>query len=495
MISQHTYDFVEEFLKSPLKNLIKGDFVEASEGKTLEVENPSTKKIIANVAKGDAKDIDKAANVARFAFDNIWSKTKPNERQRLLFKLADLIEANAEKFALLESLDVGMPVMAAKMGLLPHIIAGLRYNAGWATKLNGETRETSLPGEWHTFTYREPMGVAGLITPWNVPLAIALNKMSAALAAGCTIVLKPAEQTPLSAIYLGQLINEVGFPEGVVNIVNGLGIDAGAAMVEHPLIDKISFTGSTIVGKNIIAKAAQTLKRTSMELGGKSPVIIFPDCDIEKAIDAVAKGIFGNTGQVCAAGSRLFAHKEVFDKIVEGIAQKAAKLKVGKGTDYSTEIGPVVSNKQLGRVLEYIESGRQQGAEVLVGGNAIDGDGYFIAPTVFTNTNKNMKIVQEEIFGPVLCATTFDDETIDDIANMGNNTEYGLNSVIFTRDISKAHKLARRLKAGNVRINTSFAMDPSMPFGGYKQSGFGRENGREGIESFTELKSVAIALD
>ncbi|MBN8649605.1 MAG: aldehyde dehydrogenase family protein, partial [Caulobacterales bacterium] len=267
MISQNTFDFVDEFLKSPLDNLINGNFKAANSGKVIEVENPSNKKTIATVADGDELDIDLAVKSARFAFDNIWSKTKPNERQRLLLKLADLIETNAEKFALLESMDVGMPVMAAKMGLLPHIIAGLRYNAGWATKLNGETRETSLPGEWHTFTYREAIGVAGLITPWNVPLAIALNKMSAALAAGCTIVLKPAEQTPLSAIYLGQLITEAGFPDGVVNIVNGLGINAGAALVNHPLVDKISFTGSTLVGKNIIAQAANTLKRTSMELG------------------------------------------------------------------------------------------------------------------------------------------------------------------------------------------------------------------------------------
>lgn len=495
MLEQINKDFVDNFLTRPATMFIDGDWCEAIDGAPIDVINPSNKEIIYASAGGGAKDIDLAVRAARRAFDGTWSKVKPAERARLLFKLADLIESRTEQFALLESLDVGMPYMMARMGLIPAVVAGIRYTAGWATKLNGETRDVSNPGEWHSFTYREAIGVAGLITPWNVPMAITMNKVAPAIAAGCTVVLKPAENTPLTALLLAELVAEAGFPNGVINIVTGLGTTAGAALVDHPLVDKISFTGSTLVGKHIISRCADTLKRVSMELGGKSPVFVFEDADLDKAIDGAAKAIFSNTGQVCAAGSRLFVHKKLFDKVIEGVAQKAKKLKVGAGTNFDTEIGPVVSDKQLERVMGYINSGIESGAEIVAGGKTIDGSGYFVEPTVFVNTNPEMQIVREEIFGPVLCAVPFDDENIDALADMGNNTIYGLNSLIFTNNISKGHKLARRLKAGNVRINTNFGLDPAMPFGGYKQSGFGRESGREGVEAYTELKSVAVFLD
>jgi phenylacetaldehyde dehydrogenase len=336
--------------------------------------------------------------------------------------------------------------------------------------------------------------VAGLIVPWNVPLMMAVTKMAPALAAGCTVVLKPAELTPLTALRLGELVLEAGFPPGVVNIVTGLGHLAGQALVDHPGVDKISFTGSTAVGKRILAAAGGNLKRVSLELGGKSPVFVFADADLERAIPAVARGIFANSGQVCAAGSRLFVHRAVADRLLRGVADFAASLRVGPGTDPQTEMGPVISAAQRDRVLAYVEAGRAQGADVLVGGSAGSGAGFFVQPTVLVNASADMTPVREEIFGPVLCTQQFDDESVDALAARGNDTDYGLSCSIWTRDLSRAHQLARRIRSGVVRVNAASAADFAMPFGGFKQSGWNRENGREGVEAYTELKSVAIDL-
>ena len=412
-----------------------------------------------------------------------------------MIRLADLVEQHGDELAYLESLNTGKPIKIARAFDVNLSVECLRYNAGWATKLNGETRNVSLPGDWHAYTLREPVGVVGLIVPWNVPLAMAVSKIAPALAAGCTVVLKPAELTPLTALRLGALCMEAGFPAGVINIVTGLGHQAGQAIVEHPGIDKVSFTGSTAVGKTLLASAAGNLKRLALELGGKSPVFIFPDADLDRAIEAASRGIFGNTGQVCAAGSRLFVHQKVADRVIQGIVQKAKQLRVGSGLAADTEMGPVISARQKQRVMGYIESGRAEGAEVLSGDQVLPEEGFYVAPTVMVNAQPHMKAVREEIFGPVLCTQLFDDHSLDEIASLGNQTHYGLSASIWTKDLRVAHQLVRRLKAGNVRVNAAAALDFAMPFGGYKQSGWGRENGREGVEAYTELKSVAIDLN
>lgn len=482
-------------LAQPLRLLIDGEWRDCQSGARLDITNPSTGQVFAQAAAGDAADIDAAVRAARRAFDaGSWTSMRPADRARLLWKLAEAIEKHGDELALLETLNTGKPLKMARAFDVTLAAECLRYNAGWATKLNGETRAVSLPGEWHAYTLREPVGVVGLIVPWNVPLAMAVSKIAPALAAGCTVVLKPAELTPVTAVRLGELIQEVGFPPGVVNIVTGLGTTAGQALVDHPGVDKVSFTGSTAVGKSILSSAGGNLKRVSLELGGKSPVFIFPDADLERAMDAAARGIFGNTGQVCAAGSRLFVHRSVFDQVIEGVAQRAKKLRVAPGLQSDSEIGPVISARQRERVMAYIDSGREEGAEVVAGGGALQGEGFFIQPTILVNTSSTMKVVREEVFGPVLCTQIFDSESIDDLAVRANDTDFGLSASIWTRDLSVAHKLVRRIKSGNVRVNASAALDFAMPFGGYKQSGWGRENGREGVEAYTELKSVAMDL-
>jgi len=374
-------------------------------------------------------------------------------------------------------------------------IEQLRYNAGWATKLAGETQEISMPGESFGYTLREPVGVCGQIVPWNFPLLMGVAKIAPALAAGCTVILKPAEQTPLSSVRLGELVLEAGFPEGVVNIVTGYGRTAGAALAAHPQVDKIAFTGSTATGRSIVDAARGNFKRVALELGGKSPTFIFADADLSRAIPAAAMSIFGNAGQVCAAGSRLFVHEAVADEVLEGVAAMARSLRVGSPLLQDTQIGPLISQVQLERVTGYIESGRSEGARVLVGGGRLGQPGYFMQPTVFVDTRPQMRVVQEEIFGPVLCAGRFNDKMdIDELASLGNATQYGLSSSIFTRDLSNAHRLARRLKAGTVRVNVAGGVDVALPLGGYKASGWGRENGRAGVEAYTEIKAVTMAL-
>ena len=483
-------------LSQPLKMLIDGEWVSSQSGARMDVINPSNGQVLVQESLGGAYEVDLAVQAARRAFESgPWSRMRPAERTRLLLKLADALEQNGDELALLETLNTGKPLKMARAFDIGMAAECLRYNAGWATKLSGETRNVSLPGDWHAYTLREPVGVVGLIVPWNVPLAMAVSKISPALAAGCTVVLKPAELTPLTALRLGELIQAIGLPPGVVNIVTGLGHEAGQAIVDHPGVDKISFTGSTVVGKSLLASAAGNLKRVALELGGKSPVFIFPDADLDRAMDAAARGIFGNTGQVCAAGSRLFVHRSVADRVIEGIVQRARALRVAPGLSPDCEIGPVISARQRERVMGYIDSGRAEGAEVVAGGQAVQGEGYFIQPTVLVNTRPDMKVVREEIFGPVLSTQLFDDDSLEQLAARGNNTEYGLSASIWTRDLRTAHQMVRRLHAGNVRVNAAVALDFAMPFGGYKQSGWGRENGREGVEAYTELKSVAIDLN
>ncbi|CAG4882283.1 phenylacetaldehyde dehydrogenase [Georgfuchsia toluolica] len=484
------------FLADRHRLFIGGKWLSAASEATMDVVNPATGRVFASVASGAAADVDLAVRAARAAFEaGPWPTLQPSERARLLWRLADALEAHGDEFALLETLNNGMPFKTARLKTIHSSVESLRYNAGWATKLAGEVPSLSLPGEWHGYTQREPIGVVAQIVPWNAPLAISVGKIAPALAAGCTIVLKPAEQTPLTALRLAQLVESVGFPPGVVNIVTGSGSVAGAALASHPDVDKISFTGSTRVGKEILAAASGNMKRVALELGGKSPVFIFSDADIESAIEATALGIFSNSGQICAAGSRMYAHESVFDRVVDGIAERAARLKVGPGIHPETEIGPVISKEQQIRVSDYIASGRREGAKVVVGGHAIKCDGFFIEPTVLTCATSAFTAVREEIFGPVLCAMSFDGDDLEGLARQANDTVYGLSASIWTRDLSMAHRFARRIKAGNIRINApSIALDLALPFGGYKQSGWGREFSREGVEAYTELKSVAIRL-
>jgi phenylacetaldehyde dehydrogenase len=483
------------FLGRKHRLLIDGKWVPAVSGKAFDTYDPGTGRVIARVAEGDAADIDKAVTAARKAFDGgPWGKLTPSDRGRMIWKIADLMESNAEEFAELESLNNGMPLGAARGGAVALSADMFRYMAGWATKVTGETLTISTPGNYHAFTVREPVGVVGQIIPWNGPLAMAAWKLAPALATGCTVVLKPAEQTPLTALRLGELIEEAGIPAGVVNIVTGFGPTAGAAIAAHPGVDKVVFTGSTEVGRVIVQAAAGNLKKVSLELGGKSPVIVFPDADLARAAPGAAQGIFNNAGQVCTAGSRLYAHAKVFDRLLEGIADEAAKIRVGHGLSEGTQMGPVISQVQLDRVTGYIEAGKAAGAAIASGGKRIGNEGFFIAPTILTGTSPEMSVVREEIFGPVLCAMRFEDDDLDRIAREANDTIYGLAGSIWTRDLSVAHKMARRIRAGRIGVNIHGSVDAALPTGGFKQSGWGREKGHEGLHLYTEVKAVIMAL-
>jgi phenylacetaldehyde dehydrogenase len=488
---------VSSFVAKTQKILINGKWVEAASGKTFPTLNPATGDILSRVAEGDKEDIDRAVKAARAAFETgPWSKLTPSERGRMIWKLGDLIEKHLEEFAQLESLDNGKPLTVARVADVPLAADMFRYMAGWATKIEGTTMQTSLgmpPGaKFHTYVAREPVGVVAQIVPWNFPLAMAAWKLGPALAAGCTCILKPAEQTPLSALRLGDLIREAGFPPGVVNILTGEGETTGAALVAHPGVDKIAFTGSTEVGKLINKSASDTVKRVSLELGGKSPMIVLPDADPKAVAGGSAGAIFFNAGQVCTAGSRLYVHSSIFDKVLEGVSAAAASIRLGPGLDQTTDMGPLVSKEQQERVLGYIESGRKQGASVAVGGEAPSHPGYFVKPTVLVNVNANMRVVREEIFGPVLVAQRFDD--LDDVVKAANDSPYGLGASIWTNNLSAAHRLIPRIKAGTVWVNCHNMVDPNMPFGGYKQSGMGREHGRVAVEMYTETKSVCILI-
>jgi len=488
---------VVSFLEKPRKMLINGNWVDAVSGKTFPTYDPSTGEVLAQVAEGDREDVNLAVKAARKAFDQgPWRKMTPSDRGRLIWKLGDLIDAHLEEFAYLESLDNGKPLTVARAADVPLAAELFRYMAGWATKLEGNTIPLSVPytpgAKYLSYTLREPVGVVGQIIPWNFPLLMAAWKLGPALATGCTVVLKPAEQTPLSSLRLGELIIESGFPEGVVNIVPGYGETAGAALAAHTDVDKVAFTGSTEVGRMIVHAAAGNLKRVSLELGGKSPNVVFKDADMEVAIPGAASAIFFNHGQCCCAGSRLYIEKEVFDKVVEGIAEKAKKIRVGAGLDPKTQMGPLVSEEQLTRVCGYLESGFSQGAKAIAGGHKKGDKGYFVEPTVLVETREDMKVVQEEIFGPVVVAMPF--TNAEELVSRANDNVYGLAAGIWSQDISKAHRLAESMQAGTVWINCYNIFDAALPFGGYKQSGWGREMGHEVLNNYTQTKAVCARI-
>jgi phenylacetaldehyde dehydrogenase len=480
-------------LARPFRMLIGDQWLEAADGSRADAINPADGQAIASVPMGGPQDIDRAVQAARQAFERrLWTSLQARMRTAILWKAADLLEARAQEFAELETLDNGKPVSAARTVDLPGCVAALRYWAGWCTKLNGDVPALDLPGEYTAMTVREPVGVVGIIIPWNFPLSQAVGKIAPALAAGCTVVVKPAEQTSLTLIRFGEVLLEAGVPPGVVNIVPGLGRTAGAALASHPDVDKLSFTGSTAVGKQLIAAAAGNLKRLTLELGGKSPAIVFADADLDKAIASVAGGIFRNAGQMCAAGSRLFVARPVFDAVIEGVAAHARAVRLGPGLDPATTMGPLVSQAQRERVLGYVESARAAGAGIAVGGGAGDGPGYFVQPTVIVGAGRDAAVSREEIFGPVLVACPFDDA--DEVAEAANATVYGLSANLWTRDISTAYRLASRIRAGTVTINSGMLVGANLPFGGFRQSGWGREGGAEGLSAFTETKTILTAL-
>ena len=483
------------FLDRAGKLWINGQWKAARLGETFDVFNPATGEIIARCAAGDKVDIDAAVQAARRALDSgPWSRMTPSERGRLIWRLGDLLEEHGDEFAELETLDNGKPLAVARAADIPLAVDLFRYMAGWATKICGQTFPISASGgEFFSYTAREPVGVAGQIIPWNFPLLMAAWKLGPALAAGCTVVLKPAEQTPLSSLRLGELIEEAGFPEGVVNIVTGLGETAGAALAAHPGVDKIAFTGSTEVGRLIVEAAGKSnLKKVTLELGGKSPNIVLADADLSAAIPGACNAIFFNHGQCCCAGSRLYVQKPIYDEVVEGVAHRAREIRLGSGFDAATQMGPLVSQEQLDRVCSYIDAGVRDGAQLVVGGKRAGERGYFVEPTVFAGTRQSMKIVREEIFGPVVAAMPFDDP--DEVLSLANDTTYGLAAAVWTRDVSKAHRLARRLRAGTVWINCFNVFDAALPFGGYKESGWGREMGQAAVELYTEVKAVTTRL-
>jgi aldehyde dehydrogenase (NAD+) len=472
--------------------LIGGKWVDSQSGKTFPTLNPATGETICHVAEGDKADIDLAVKAARKAFESgSWAKMNASDRGRLLHKLADLIEENIDELAALETLDNGKPFRDARAADLPLTIKCYRYYAGWADKIHGKT--IPIDGNFFCYTRHEPVGVVGQIIPWNFPLLMQAWKWGPSLAAGCTVVLKPAEQTPLTALRVAQLAQEAGFPDGVINVVPGYGPTAGAALTGHMDVDKVAFTGEGTTGSIIMKAAADSnLKRVSLELGGKSPNVVFADCDLDAAVEGAYFGLFFNQGQCCCAGSRVFVEEKVHGAFVEKMLAKAKNRKVGDPFDPETEQGPQVSQEQFDRIMGYIEVGKKEGAKMLTGGNRVGDKGYFIAPTIFDNVQDEMKICREEIFGPVMNLLKF--KNIDEVIQRSNRTQYGLAAAVWTKDISKAHRLAKELKAGTVWINCYDVFDAAAPFGGYKMSGQGRELGEYALQLYTEVKTVTVNL-
>lgn len=481
------------FAARPKQLFIDNAFRDAVDGGVFASEDPATGIKICDFAAATAADVDAAVRSSHDAFENGWRDTTPAARAALMFRLADLLTEHVEELAELESLDNGKPLSVTRSLDIPFAIEIIRYYAGWATKLTGKTFGLSLAShDYHGYTLRAPIGVVAGIIPWNYPFLQAAFKLGPALAAGCTMILKPAEQTPLTAIRLAELIVEAGFPKGVVNILTGFGRITGAALVDHPMVRKVSFTGSTQVGKMLVQAASGNLKRVSLELGGKSPLVIFADADMDVAIPAAANAIFGNSGQVCVAGSRLFVERPVYDKVMQGIIDHAQTLRIGAGLNEDTDLGPLVSAVQRNRVAAYVEEGRKAGAEIALGGEPLDGPGYFYPPTVLLGTTPDMVVEREEIFGPVLCSTPFD--SAEQVLPLADHDEYGLAASIWTRDLSTAHMMARKIGAGAVWVNCHGVFDPHLPFGGFKQSGWGQELAQEGVEAYTSVKSVTMKL-
>jgi aldehyde dehydrogenase (NAD+) len=474
---------------------IDGQWVDAESGQTFTTPNPATGATLAEVAEGDKADIDKAVAAARRAFEGPWSKVSARDRGKMLYKLSQLIDEKSKELAALETADNGKPIKETTYVDLPQVVENFEYFAGWATKIEGET--IPVPGQMFNYTLREPVGVCGQIIPWNFPLLMAAWKLAPALAAGNTVVLKPAEQTPVGAMELASLIQEAGFPDGVVNVVPGYGETAGAALAAHPGIDKVAFTGSTEVGKLVAKAAADNLTKVSLELGGKAPNIVFADADIEQAVSGAMMGIFFNQGQVCCAGSRLFLDARVKDEFLDRFKEKSSRVKVGDPMDKNTQMGPQVSEEQLNRIKGYVDIAKEEGAQVLTGGcpPQLEGDfqqGYFFQPTIFGDVTNSMRVAQEEIFGPVVSIITFENE--DDLIKQANEVVYGLSAGIWTKDITRAHRFAKAVKAGVIWINTYNMFNAASPFGGYKQSGYGREMGKHALEMYTHVKSVWVDL-
>lgn len=484
----------KEFLSRPKQLLIDGKWVDSVSGKTFETLNPATEEVLCRVAEGGKEDVDKAVKAARRAFETgPWRKMSTAERARIMLRLADLIEKHADELAQIETLDNGKPINESRYVDVPQTVETFRYYAGWATKLEGETINANT--NFFTYTLREPVGVVGQIIPWNFPMLMLAWKWGPALAAGNCVVLKPAEQTPLSALRIGELALEAGFPDGVINIVTGFGADsAGEAISHHMDIDKVAFTGEDKTGKLIVQASTTNLKRVSLELGGKAPNIVFADADIDAAVKGAITGIFFNQGQVCCAGSRLFLEKNIHDEFMSKLTERIGKMRQGEGMDEKTHIGPQVSKEQQERILNYIGIAKGEGAKLACGGEAPAElkKGYFVKPTVFTGVNNDMRIAQEEVFGPVLAVIPFG--TMDEVAEQANKTTFGLSGAVWTRDVKKAHKFASHIKAGTIWVNCYNVFDPAVPFGGYKMSGYGRELGKHSIELYTNIKSVWVNM-